>query len=148
MVLHVISATCTCMELFSHFRLINLQFMSIDNNQLTELPVELCALSRLEEFHAANNQLTGLPLEFGFLISLTKLHLQKNRIRELPEVEYDSVSGIDLTPYQEILSFNSLPHYPEFKQPWGRGFLKTLWEKEKMLVTSIFSYSHNVFHSP
>ena len=26
--------------------------------------------------------------------------------------------------------------------------LKTLWEKEKMLVTSIFSFSHNVFKSP
>ena len=24
-------------------------------------------------------------------------------------------------------------------------FLKTFWEKEKMLVTSIFSFSHNVF---
>ena len=24
--------------------------------------------------------------------------------------------------------------------------LKTLWEKEKMLVTSIFSFSHNVFY--
>ena len=24
-------------------------------------------------------------------------------------------------------------------------FFKTLWEKEKMLVTSIFSFSHNVF---
>ena len=29
------------------------------------------------------------------------------------------------------------------------AFLKTLLEKEKMLVTSIFSFSHNVFyHSP
>ena len=26
-------------------------------------------------------------------------------------------------------------------------FFKTLWEKEKMLVTSIFSFSHNVFYS-
>ena len=26
--------------------------------------------------------------------------------------------------------------------------LKTLWEKEKMLVTSIFAFSHNVFSSP
>ena len=26
-----------------------------------------------------------------------------------------------------------------------KPFLKTLWEKEKMLVTSIFSFSHNVF---
>lgn len=68
------------------YRLVNLQHLSMDNNQLTELPVELCALSRLEELHIANNQLIGLPLEFGFLINLEKLHLQKNRIRELPEV--------------------------------------------------------------
>ena len=27
---------------------------------------------------------------------------------------------------------------------YGKG-RKTLWEKEKMLVTSIFSFSHNVF---
>ena len=27
------------------------------------------------------------------------------------------------------------------------AFLKTLWEEEKMLVTSIFSFSHNVFYS-
>ena len=58
----------------------------MDNNLLAELPVELCALTRLEELHIANNQLIGLPLEFGFLINLEKLHLQKNRIRELPEV--------------------------------------------------------------
>ena len=34
-------------------------------------------------------------------------------------------------------SLNSLPH---------NDFLKTLWEKEKMLVTSIFSFSHNDFN--
>ena len=27
-----------------------------------------------------------------------------------------------------------------------RGLLKTFWEKEKMLVTSIFSISQNVFY--
>ena len=37
-----------------------------------------------------------------------------------------------------------LPHNPEFKQPQNRILLKTLWEQEKMLVTSIFSFSHNV----
>jgi Leucine-rich repeat (LRR) protein len=58
----------------------------VDYNQLTDLPVEMCALLRLEEFHAANNQLTSLPLEFGFLVNLEKLHIQKNKIRELPEV--------------------------------------------------------------
>ena len=33
------------------------------------------------------------------------------------------------------------------KRPQEIGLLKTLWEKEKMLVTSIFSFSHNVFYS-
>ena len=42
--------------------------------------------------------------------------------------------------------FNSLPHNPDFKQPWVKRPLKTLWRKEKMLVTSIFSFSHNVFN--
>ena len=27
-----------------------------------------------------------------------------------------------------------------------RDLLKTLWEKEKMLETSIFSFSHNIFY--
>ena len=30
--------------------------------------------------------------------------------------------------------FNPLPHNPDFRQPWERKLLKTLWEKEKMLV--------------
>ena len=30
--------------------------------------------------------------------------------------------------------------------PKEKGILKTLWEKEKMLVTSIFSFSHSVFY--
>ena len=32
------------------------------------------------------------------------------------------------------------------KDFWERNLFKTLWEKEKMLVTSIFSFSHNVFY--
>ena len=40
----------------------------------------------------------------------------------------------------------SYPHtIPTFNDPEKEGFLKTLWEKDKMLVTSIFSFSHNVF---
>ena len=30
--------------------------------------------------------------------------------------------------------------------PEEKSLLKTLWEKEKMLVTSIFSFPHNVFY--
>ena len=33
-----------------------------------------------------------------------------------------------------------------FDAPGNQAFLKTLWEKEKLLVTSNFSFSHSVFH--
>jgi Leucine-rich repeat (LRR) protein len=36
---------------FVYFRLSSLQHLSVANNQLIELPVEMCALIRLEEFH-------------------------------------------------------------------------------------------------
>ena len=32
-----------------------------------------------------------------------------------------------------------------FKDPEKEAFLHSLWEKEKMVVTSIFFFSHNVF---
>ena len=41
---------------------------------------------------------------------------------------------------------NSLPNNPWFLRPRDRSLLKTLWEKETMLVTSIVSFSHNVFY--
>lgn len=66
-------------------RLINLEFLSVDGNQLTTLPGEICALSHMVEIHAANNQLTSLPMELGFLVKLKKFHVQQNRIKELPE---------------------------------------------------------------
>ena len=42
--------------------------------------------------------------------------------------------------------FNSLQHNPYFYWPMERSLLKTLWEKENMVVTSIFLFSHNVFY--
>ena len=41
---------------------------------------------------------------------------------------------------------NSLPQIPTFNDPEKRRLLKTLWEKKKMLVTSIFSISTYVFY--
>ena len=34
-----------------------------------------------------------------------------------------------------------------FDMSGKKSLFKTLWEKEKMLLTSIFSFSHNVFYS-
>ena len=42
---------------------------------------------------------------------------------------------------------NPFPNKPWFLRVYGLSLLKTLWEKEKMLVTSILSFSHSVFYS-
>ena len=44
-------------------------------------------------------------------------------------------------------SFNPLLHRYSFWSINNRQLLKTFWEKEKLLVTSNFSISHNVFYS-
>ena len=44
-----------------------------------------------------------------------------------------------------LARINSFPHNHGFSWPCIRSLLKTLSEKEKMLVTSIFSFPNNVF---
>ena len=41
---------------------------------------------------------------------------------------------------------NPFPHNNTFWRPWETSLLKTLWEKNKLLVTSNFSFSHKVFY--
>ena len=41
---------------------------------------------------------------------------------------------------------NPFPHNDAFWCPWETSLLKRLWEKEKLLVTSNFSFSHSVFY--
>ena len=36
---------------------------------------------------------------------------------------------------------NPFPHNDTFCRPWETSLLKTMWEKEKLLVTSNFSFS-------
>ena len=42
--------------------------------------------------------------------------------------------------------FNPFPHNDTFWRPWETILLKTLWDKEKLLVTSNFSFSHSDFY--
>ena len=44
------------------------------------------------------------------------------------------------------MSFNPFPNKPWFLRVYSINLLKTLWEKEKLLVTSNFSFSHSVFY--
>ena len=47
---------------------------------------------------------------------------------------------------QVCMNLNPFPHSDTFWCPWETSLLKTLWEKEKLLVTSNFSFSHSVFY--
>ena len=42
--------------------------------------------------------------------------------------------------------FKPFPNKPWFLRVCSKGLFKTLWEKEKLLVTSNFSFSHSVFN--
>ena len=42
--------------------------------------------------------------------------------------------------------FNPIPNKPLFLHVCSRSLLKMLWEKEKLLVTSNFSFFHSVFY--
>ena len=46
----------------------------------------------------------------------------------------------------EIWIVNSFPNKPWFLRVCNPSLLKTLWEKEKLLITSNFSFSHSVFY--
>ena len=48
----------------------------------------------------------------------------------------------------QLLAFdiNPFPNKPWFLHVCSTSLLKTLWEKEKSLVTSNFSFSHSVFY--
>ena len=41
---------------------------------------------------------------------------------------------------------NSFPNKPRFLRVCSKSHLKTLWEKEKLLVVSNISFSHSVFY--
>ena len=50
------------------------------------------------------------------------------------------ILGLDWYSEIRLHLYNCLPHKYHFQQPCIRSLLKTLWEKKKMLVTSIFSF--------
>ena len=60
------------------------------------------------------------------------------------------LSPIDLMSLSIPLHYSMMviqfPHNNTFWHPWETSLLKTLWEKEKLLVMSNFSFSHSVFY--
>ena len=50
------------------------------------------------------------------------------------------------SPHQNRVCINPFPNKPLFLCVCSTSLMKTLWEREKLLVTSNFSFSHSVFY--
>ena len=77
--------------------------------------------------------------ETGFRIYVIQVSLQVLRIASflLIAVRYTAF---------KCINFNPSPNKPWFLCVCSRNVLKTLWEKEKLLVLSNFSFFHSVFY--
>ena len=60
----------------------------------------------------------------------------------------DNVDMLVLLTKNTIIpeDLNPFPNKPWFLRVCSTSLLKTLWEKEKLLITSNFSFSHSVFY--
>ena len=60
---------------------------------------------------------------------------------------YDSKEeGVRKHCGKEKMLVNPFPNKPWFLRVCSKSLLKTLWEKEKLLIMSNFSFSHSVFY--
>lgn len=62
----------------------NLLSLDISSNGLTEFPIELCSLHRLEILQAKHNHMKSLPQGFDKLISLKELNFAGNGFENFP----------------------------------------------------------------
>ena len=84
-------------------------------------------------------------LSFGKELSLDKMSFLKGR-NHYCRVERKQ-KGEDARNQSLLQSFlNPFPNKPWFLRVCSTSLLKTLLEKEKLLVTSNFSFSHSVFY--
>lgn len=67
-------------------RLVRLETLSVTDNRLEEIPVELCSLDTLVEINLTNNNLIRLPQQLYNLSRLSRLYLARNKLKVLPEV--------------------------------------------------------------
>ena len=58
---------------------------------------------------------------------------------------YILVSKYQITPLKNLI-LNTFPNKPLFLHVSSTSLLKTLWEIEKLVITSNFSFFHNVFY--
>ena len=117
------------------------QFGPVQNSDVRERVNPLFSLITTMELQVrSENQDTGWTFPYRTMLIKIRLHVPCYLIL------INIVRKSSLSPAHKSMCFNPFPHNNTFWRPWETSLLKTLWEKEKLLVTSNFSFTHSVFY--
>ena len=76
-------------------------------------------------------------IAISYIVAEICLHVYHMCIRDDPTFPYIGIYQLVKVRSKPVSLNNPLPQNPDFQRPLKRSLLKTIWEKEKMLVTSI-----------
>ena len=80
------------------------------------------------------------------LIGSTSFGFAQKSLHDFQNMVYEPIVALSSTNTTKIAPFNPFPNKPWFLRVSSTSLLKTLWEKEKLLVMSNFSFSHCVLY--
>ena len=88
-----------------------------------------------------------LLIRTNYFFIMLVTHLKAKQVtRYLLKAAASKLLGIHMLFFVILHPFNPFPNKPWFLCVSNISPLKTLWEKEKLLVTSNFSFSHSVLY--
>ena len=76
------------------FKKYKLERISLDENQLTEIPSKIGRLKKLRDLSLYDNQLTTIPESIGNLVNLEDLDLYSNQLTEIPS-SFDNLTKLE-----------------------------------------------------
>jgi hypothetical protein len=104
--------------------LLNLRRLDLSNNNIAEIPVEICGFVELRELWLQNNPLTTLPKEIQHLTKLEVIDLKYTKVVDLPSELCNLKKLFDLDFSETPFSAHVLQRY-EIKASDHKG-LETL----------------------
>ncbi|CAB9521076.1 LRR receptor-like serine threonine-protein kinase [Seminavis robusta] len=96
------------------FLLTSLVALHLDGNQIKHLPKEIEQMTNLEPcrwgwLSLSNNKLTSIPVEIGRLTDLQSWTMDSNRISAFPDVDWSSLSNLKAIQLSHNLLSSSVP---------------------------------------